>query len=129
MAIFGAMAALMGVVGILWPEGLLALMSVEVIPSRARVSADLTLSFVTASSVAALNMGAYYLLAARAGWRAFYRWTVPFRGLTFLVFTSAVVLGRAPLAFVAVALWELLGAIITGLALRREDREARDRER
>lgn len=122
MAIFGAMAAGMGVVGLVSPDTMLALMNLPVIAHRAE--GDLTPAFLTASSMAALNMGVYYVLAARADLRAFYRWTVPFRCLTFLVFTAAGLSGRAPLGFVGIGAWELLGAIATGMALRRDARRA-----
>jgi hypothetical protein len=49
--------------------------------------------------------------------KQFYKWTVPFRCLTFIVFTIAVLTGLAPTRFIAVGVWELTGAIATGLAL------------
>jgi hypothetical protein len=116
VASFGAMALVSGAVGIVWPEATLALLGCETKP--ARPDGDHTLSFAIASSMAALNMGAYYLLAARANWRAFYRWTVPFRCVTVWVFTIAVLLERAPIGFLGVAAWELVGAIATAVALR-----------
>ncbi|MFD7408391.1 hypothetical protein ACFV7R_38370 [Streptomyces sp. NPDC059866] len=42
---------------------------------------------MTASSMAAVNMGVYYVPAALSDWKAFFRWTVPFRLLTCTVFT------------------------------------------
>jgi hypothetical protein len=71
-----------------------------------------------ASSMASFNMGVYYILAALNDFTPFYRWTVPFRCLTFLVFTFAVLTQLAPTRFIAVGAWELVGAIATGLALR-----------
>ncbi len=124
MAGFGFMAFTMGVVGIASPDTMLAAMMLEVVPADARAPADLTPAFVTASSMAALNMGVYYMLAARADFRAFYRWTVPFRCLTFTVFTIAGLTGRAPLGFVGIGAWELVGALATGWALRRDARAA-----
>ncbi|MGW3730974.1 hypothetical protein [Streptomyces sp. NPDC000851] len=75
---------------------------------------------MTASSMAAANMGVYYVLAALSDWKAFFRWTVPFRLLTCTVFTLAVIGGRAPSGFLGVGLWEGLGALLTGAALRYE---------
>ena len=75
---------------------------------------------MTAASMASLNMGVYYILAALNDVKIFYRWTVPFRGLTFIVFTTIVLLGIAPIKFVGVALWEGIGALATGIALRKE---------
>ena len=87
MAVFGALAAVMGVVGLLAPDVLLDVMGFTPVAEAGRAEGDHTLVFVTASSMAALNMGVYYVLAALADWRPFFRWTVPFRLLTCTVFT------------------------------------------
>jgi hypothetical protein len=89
----------------------------EVVDAAARASGDYTRTFMAASSVASVNMVVYYLLAASTEWRPSFRFTVPFRLLTFAVFTSLVVLGRAPGQFFGVALWEGIGAVATGVAL------------
>lgn len=122
MAVFGVLAAALGVVGLVSPDAMLAAMGFEPIPDGGRADGDHTLVFLTASSMAALNMGVYYLLAALADWRAFFRWTVPFRLLTCTVFTLAVVTGRAPEGFLGVGLWEGAGALATGAALWWETR-------
>ncbi|MGJ3562183.1 hypothetical protein ACR6C2_44455 [Streptomyces sp. INA 01156] len=122
MAVFGALAAALGAVGLIAPAAQLSLLGLAAPGGRG--SGGLTPAFVTASSMAALNMGAYYILAALADWRAFFRWTVPFRLLTCTVFTVAVLTGRAPGAFVGVGVWEGLGAVATGAALRYERRTA-----
>ena len=118
--IFGVMAFLLGVVGIFRPEILLGILGFEVIERAARASSDYTITFMTASSMASLNIGVYYVLAALNDVKIFYRWTVPFRGLTFVVFTTIILLGIAPQKFFGVALWEVIGAIATGIALARE---------
>ncbi|WP_432058452.1 hypothetical protein [Streptomyces sp. bgisy022] len=123
MAVFGGLAAALGAVGLLSPTAQLSLLGLG-LPGE-RGSGDHTTAFVTASSMAALNMGVYYVLAAWADWRAFFRWTVPFRLLTCVVFTVAVTGGRAPQAFLGVALWEGLGALATGAALVYERRTGR----
>ncbi|MFD3453535.1 hypothetical protein ACFWVC_15300 [Streptomyces sp. NPDC058691] len=120
MAIFGLLAAALGIVGIVSPAVQLSLLGFH--RPDARPSGDYTLVFLTASSMAALNMGVYYVLAALADWRAFFRWTVPFRLLTFTVFTTAVVIGRAPSGFLGVGVWEAVGALVTGTALWYEGR-------
>lgn len=120
MFIFGVMAFLLGVLGILRPELQLAMLGFEVAERTARASSDYTLTFMTAASMASLNMGIYYILAALNDVKIFYRWTVPFRGLTFIIFTTVVILGVAPLKFIGVPIWELTGAIATGIALARE---------
>lgn len=129
MAVFGLLAASMGVVGLVSPDTMLSAMGFEPIADGGRAEGDHTLVFLTASSMAALNMGVYYILAAFADWKAFFRWTVPFRLLTCAVFTLAVVSGRAPGGFLAVGLWEGLGALATGAALRYENRAPRTPER
>ncbi len=122
MAVFGVLAAVLGVVGLIAPDALLALMGFAPPAGSRRAEGDHTVVFLTASSMAALNMGVYYVLAALADWKAFFRWTVPFRLLTCVVFTLAVAAGRAPAGFLGVGLWEGAGAVVTGAALRYERR-------
>ncbi|WP_201258864.1 hypothetical protein [Streptomyces thermolilacinus] len=122
MAVFGLLAAALGAVGLAAPDALLSVMGFDPVPDGARAAGDHTLVFLTASSMAAVNMGVYYVLAALSDWRAFYAWTVPFRLLTCAVFTAAVVAGRAPAGFLGVGLWEGAGAAATWAALRYERR-------
>jgi hypothetical protein len=67
--------------------------------------------------MASLNMGVYYLVAVATSWRPFYLFTVPFRLLTFTVFTILVLAEVAPARFLGVAIWEGVGAVATGVAL------------
>ncbi len=120
MAVFGVMALLLGAVGLISPEATLRLLSLPAPSPAERASVDLTRGFVSAASVASFNMGVYYLLAVGARFVPFYRWTVPFRALTFLVFTLAVWRGVMPAAFFGVAAWELLGALTVAWTLRYE---------
>lgn len=122
MAVFGALAAAMGIVGLAAPQFLLALLGFSFVGAAERPATDYTLAFIMASSMASLNMGVYYLLAAATNTRRFYGWTVPFRVLTFCVFSIGVLAGYAPPRFFAVAAWELAGALATGLALLYERR-------
>ena len=117
MFIFGALAFFLGVVGLVSPETLLRLLGFEVIERAQRAAGDYTLTFMAASSMASFNMGVYYVLAALNDLKKFYLWTVPFRAVTFTVFTLLVVTGFAPARFWGVGVWELTGAIATGLAL------------
>lgn len=125
MVVFGVLAVLLGIVGLVRPEILLTMLGFETIERAQRASSDYTIVFMTASSMASFNMGVYYIFAALNNVKVFYRWTVPFRSLTFLVFTSLIVFGVAPLKFLGVGLWELIGAIATGIALYLEPREKR----
>lgn len=118
--IFGILAFLLGLTGLIRPEILLSILGFEVVERAQRVAGDYTIVFMTASSMASFNMGIYYIFAALNDLKIFYRWTVPFRVVTFVVFTMTVVAGIAPLKFIGVGLWELLGAISTGVALYRE---------
>ena len=120
MFIFGVMAFLLGTLGIIRPELQLSMLGFEVVDRAARASSDYTLTFMTAASMASVNIGIYYVLAALNDVKIFYRWTVPFRMLTVTVFTTIVILGIAPLKFIGVPIWELTGAIATGIALARE---------
>ncbi|MFI5804672.1 hypothetical protein [Streptomyces sp. NPDC051561] len=124
MAVFGVLATSLGVVGLVAPDAQLAMMGFAPEPGTVRADSDRTLTFLTASSMAAVNMGVYYVLAALSDWKAFFRWTVPFRLLTFTVFTLAVITGRAPAGFLGVGIWEGLGAVATAMALRWETQRA-----
>lgn len=123
MFIFGALALVLGLIGLIRPEFILSVMGFQIMERADRLPNDFTLVFVTASSMASFNMGIYYVLAALSNVKAFYRWTVPFRVVTFLVFSATVLTNLAPPAWMGVASWELSGAIATGLALRFEDRK------
>jgi len=122
MFIFGALALLFGILGLLRPETLLSLLGFTVLDRAARAAGDYTVVFVLASSMASFNIGVYYILAALNNMKPFYKWTVPFRGVTFIVFTTAVVTGLAPTRFLGVGIWELTGAVATGIALLQDNR-------
>jgi len=123
MFIFGVLAFLLGLLGLLRPELLLSILGFTVLDRGARVAGDYTLVFMIASSMASFNIGAYYILAALNDLKPFYKWTVPFRCVTPVVFTIAVLTGLAPMRFLGVAAWELTGAMATGLALWYENRK------
>lgn len=123
MFIFGVLALLLGILGLLRPELLLSALGFSVLERAARAAGDYTLVFMTASSMASFNIGAYYILAAINDLKPFYKWTVPYRCLTFLVFTTVTLIGLAPTRFILVGAWELTGAIATGLALRAESKK------
>ena len=117
MFIFGVLAFLFGLVGLVSPETLLSLLGFKVIERAQRVAGDYTLTFMAAASMGSFNIGVYYVLAALNDMKKFYLWTVPFRTVTFTVFTILVLTGFAPARFWGVGIWELTGAIATGLAL------------
>src|SRR5512145_3565346 len=88
--IFGVLALLLGLLGLIRPEFLLSILGFTVLDRTARAAGDYTLVFMIASSMASVNMGVYYVLAALNNVKQFYKWTVPFRCVTFVVFTTAV---------------------------------------
>ena len=123
MFIFGVLALLLGFLGLIRPELLLSILGFTVLDRGARVAGDYTLVFMIASSMASFNIGAYYILAALNDLKPFYKWTVPFRCVTPVVFTIAVLTGLAPVRFLGVAAWEFSGAMATGLALWYENKK------
>jgi Na+-driven multidrug efflux pump len=123
MFVFGVLALLLGLLGLIRPELLLSMLGFTVLDRAARTAGDYTLVFMIASSMASFNIGAYYILAALNDLKPFYKWTVPFRCLTFIVFTTAVLTGFAPNRFLGVGAWELAGAIATGIALRSDNKK------
>ena len=123
MFIFGVLALLLGLLGLIRPELLLSILGFTVTDRAARCPGDYTLVFMIASSMASFNIGAYYILAALKDLKPFYKWTAIFRMITPVVFTIAVIQGLAPTRFLGVAAWELAGAVSTGLALILENRK------
>lgn len=120
---FGTLAFLLGLIGLIRPEVLLSLLGFEVVERTQRAAGDYTLVFMIASSMASFNIGIYYVLAAINDVKIFYRWTVPFRVVTFVVFTTIVIMGIAPIRFLGVGIWELIGALSTGIALYIENQK------
>ncbi len=117
MMVFGILAFLLGLLGLIRPEIVLSMLGFSVIDRAARAAGDYTLVFMTAASMASFNMGVYYMVGAFTDWKAFFLWTVPFRLVTFTVFTATALSGIAPMRFILVGAWEGLGAVVTGLAL------------
>ena len=121
--IFGLLAVLLGLLGLIRPELLLSVLGFTVLDRASRATGDYTLVFMIASAMASFNVGVYYVLASLNDLKQFYKWTVPFRCVTFVVFTAAVLTGLAPGRFFGVGAWELTGAVATGLALWQENRK------
>lgn len=119
--VFGFLALLFGLISLLRPELLLSVLGFNILDRPSRAAGDYTLVFIMASSMASINVGAYYILASLNDVKQFYKWTVPFRCLTFIVFTMTVIMGLAPNRFLGVGAWELTGALATGFALWKEN--------
>jgi hypothetical protein len=124
MFVFGVLALLLGLIGLIRPEILLTILGFPVLDRSIRATGDFTIVFITASSMASFNMGVYYVLAALNDMKKFYTWTVPFRFVTFTVFTILAVTGVAPMRFIGVGLWEGFGALATGLSLYLDNKKA-----
>ncbi len=124
---FGVMAILAGLIGLISPETMLSLMNFIVIDRSTRLDGDYTIVFLLSSSMASLNMGIYYLLAAWNQWTKFYQFTVVFRLVTVVVFILAIYNGHAPKGFIGIAMWEFVGALITGAALWFEVNSSRNK--
>ncbi len=75
--------------------------------------------WVRVVGVLTLFLSFYYLQAARAELTDFFRWTVYTRSSLILFFAAFVLLGYAQAALIQFGVIDLLGAIWTGLALRR----------
>lgn len=126
MFVFGILALLLGLIGLIRPEILLSILGFETVDRALRAGSDYTIVFMTASSMASFNMGVYYVFAAINDVKIFYRWTVPFRIVTFTVFTIIVIAKIAPINFLGIGIWELVGALSTGIALYIEDRKLQE---
>ncbi len=64
MFIFGALAFLFGLLGLIRPELVLSILGFEVLDRAARAAGDYSLVFLIAASMAVFNIGVYYMLAA-----------------------------------------------------------------
>ncbi|MGA7193264.1 MAG: hypothetical protein WBW94_06500 [Anaerolineales bacterium] len=126
MFVFGVLAFFLGLLGLLRPELVLALLGFTVLDRASRAAGDYTLVFVIASSMASFNIGVYYVLAVFNDMKQFFLWTVPFRLVTFTVFTITALTHLAPTRFILVGAWEGLGAVATGLALYFERSKSSD---
>ena len=113
MLVFGILITGMGMMGLMMPQFLLSILGL----SEAGMSAHTTQIFVMASSQASIAMGLYYILSATNNNRIFFQWSVPLRIINFVVFSSMVPLGIAPVKWLMVAGLELLGAMATGIAM------------
>jgi hypothetical protein len=122
IAVFGLLAVVSGMIGLVRPDALLGALGFATPEPGSRADGDHTRVFLAASSMASLNMGVYYLVAAATEWRPFFRFTVPFRLLTCAVFSILVATDVAPARVLGVAAWEGAGAVATGLALLHDRR-------
>lgn len=113
MLVFGVLVTAMGMTGLVTPHVLLDILGLPASGSSAYV----TQIFVIATSQASIAMGLYYILSATNNNRIFFQWSVPLRMINFIVFSSMIPLGIAPVKWLLVAGLELAGALATGIAM------------
>lgn len=75
--------------------------------------------WIRVAGMLTLFLGFYYLQAARAGLTSFFQWTVYVRSSVIIFFTVFVLLQFASPMLIMFGVVDLLGAIWTGLALRK----------
>jgi hypothetical protein len=108
---FGCYLLLLGVALILFPNTVLSLFGV----------APTIEVWIRVAGMLVLFLGAYYLLAALAELRPFFRWSVPVRASVIVFFAVFVLLGLAPPVLLLLGAVDLAAAAWTWLALRQRD--------
>jgi hypothetical protein len=115
VSVFGVLALIMGVLGLISPDIQFGMMGFEILDKRP--PGDYTPAVVATTSIAAVNMGVLYLLGVAKDWPGFIAFTVAARLFMCAGFIVLIVAGKAPDAFIGAALWEGLGAAATGAAM------------
>ncbi|WP_434422240.1 hypothetical protein [Nannocystis pusilla] len=123
VAVFGVLAVLLGLLGLLSPDSQFDMMGFERVDHRG--PGDYTPTVVATTSIAAINMGALYVLGVALAWPGFIAFTVAARLFMCLGFVALMAAGRAPDVFVGAAIWEGLGAAITAAGMAWDSRRAR----
>lgn len=108
--VFGVYMLLQGAVLLVAPNVLLRLVQIP----------ETTEIWVRTTGIAVIVLGFYYVSAARADLKQFFRWTVYMRTFQLLAFIALVVLGMGKPILLAFAGTEFLSGIWTLLALRSE---------
>lgn len=108
MFLFGVLTLGGGMTGLLRSDLLLTVLGLPATETRL---------FLMACSQASIAMGLYYILSAVHRNREFCTWSISVRVLNFCVFTGMVILQLVPSHWLAVAGFELAGALTTAWAL------------
>jgi len=111
LAVFGAYLIGMGAGLVFVPNTLLGMLNM---PPTNEI-------WIHVLGVVALVLAYYYILAARANLRVFASWTVQARIVVFLFFTGFVLAGWVGPTLIALGAVDLIGALWTGWALRKEN--------
>jgi len=112
--VFGCYVIALGLMMLLAPNRLLGFFN----------QPETTEVWIRCAGMLLLLLGAYYLLAARAGLTQFFLWTVWGRSLVILFFMAFVALKMAPPIFLAFGLADLAGAAWTFWCLKTENGKA-----
>ncbi|WAS92952.1 hypothetical protein [Nannocystis punicea] len=123
VAVFGVLALLLGLLGLLSPDSQFDMMGFELVDQRA--PGDYTPGVVATTSIAAINMGILYVLGVALAWPGFVAFTVGARLFMCVGFVALMAAGRAPDVFVGAAIWEGVGAAITAVAMAWDGRSTR----
>lgn len=110
----GALALVMGVLGLVSPQTQLALMGFEAV--AVRQPGDYTLAVLAITSLAAINTALLYLVGAVKQWPGFCAWAVAARILMGTGLAALALSGRGPRAFIGAAIWEGVGAVLLAAA-------------
>lgn len=113
--VFGAYLCGLGLVLLLAPNRLLSLFGA---PTTDEV-------WIRVNGMFVLCLSFYYVWAARHGLKSFIRWTVWARAAVIVFFAAFVVLLAAPKALLLFGLVDLLSAVWTWLALKRDESTVR----
>lgn len=122
MFVFGILAFLFGLLVLIRYELTLFNYGFDALSLIRHAASDYRIILMMASSIISLNVGICYVLAALKDLKKFYFLTVPFRTITFIVFTTSSLMRITPMRFIGVGAWSLLGALCTGIALYYENK-------
>lgn len=122
MFVFGILAFLFGLLVLIRYELILFNYGFDALSLIRHAASDYRIILMMASSIVSLNVGICYVLAALKDLKKFYFLTVPFRTITFIVFTTSSLMRITPMRFIGVGAWSLLGALCTGIALYYENK-------
>jgi hypothetical protein len=117
---FGLLAFVMGISGLVSPARQRSMTGLKEPDERG--PGDHTPALMMTTSMAAVNTGFVYMLGIAKGWPRFPAWTVAARLFMCAGFLVLIRRRIAPKSFLGAALWEGIGAAITGAAMSWDSR-------
>jgi hypothetical protein len=112
LAVFGAYILVLGASLILFPDFILGLFGMPIVRDV----------WIRVVGMLLMLLAVYDILAARAEWRDFLRWSVYTRGSVIVFFSAFVATGLAPPVLLLFGTIDFSAAVWTGLALRADAR-------